>query len=361
MKRETLMTRKHRQTWTIRRQLRGLVDEAALSLVPTPPFPSNLMVELSNACNHACIFCANPKMTRTRRRIDSELLGSILVQARKLGTTKVGFYTTGDPFAHTGLEDFIGQAKDLDYEYTYISTNGSLATPERITAAVDAGLDSAKFSINAGSRQTYRLIHGRDDWDTVVANLRFLLAYREKLRRELRVGITYVVTDQNRHECEDFRIRFGPLVDDICFSECGHQSGYMHENGDSVAAECTAIPEKTPCWMLFSRAHVTCEGYLTLCCVDYQNYLAVADLNGVGLKEAWESALFKEMRKRHLRNDVKGTLCWNCIHDGNGPVEPLDPCLATRFAFSTASGENLERQHRRLAEFAGAEAVPSPY
>ena len=30
-----------------------------------PPFPkTNFLVELSNACNHACIFCAHQKMQR---------------------------------------------------------------------------------------------------------------------------------------------------------------------------------------------------------------------------------------------------------------------------------------------------------
>lgn len=43
----------------------------------------------------------------------------------------------------------------------------------------------------------------------------------------------------------------------------------------------------------------TCEGYLTLCCVDYQNYLAVADLNTESLNEAWNNAYARELRRKN--------------------------------------------------------------
>ena len=35
-----------------------------------PPFPkTNFLMELSNACNHECIFCAHQKMQRKMMRI----------------------------------------------------------------------------------------------------------------------------------------------------------------------------------------------------------------------------------------------------------------------------------------------------
>ena len=37
-----------------------------------------------------------------------------------------------------------------------------------------------------------------------------------------------------------------------------------------------------------------CEGYLTACCVDYQNYLTIADLNLVSIGDAWKSKAFRE-------------------------------------------------------------------
>ena len=47
------------------------------------------------------------------------------------------------------LPDYIAEAKRIGYSYVYLTSNGSLATPEKAKAALDAGLDSIKFSINA--------------------------------------------------------------------------------------------------------------------------------------------------------------------------------------------------------------------
>jgi len=69
-------------------------------LVVDPPMPKNMMVELSNACNHACVFCPNPHMQRGVGRINRALLIEIMSDAVRNGVTEIGFYTTGDPFIH---------------------------------------------------------------------------------------------------------------------------------------------------------------------------------------------------------------------------------------------------------------------
>lgn len=350
------MSRPPQSAWSLDGRLQLLKDHARQAQSAhgaRPPFPRNIMIELSNACNHACVFCANPKMTRPRQTIDEELVRSLLEQARTLGAREVGFYTTGDPFVHKNLAAFVGEAKRLGYTYTYLSTNGALATPERSARVLAAGLDSLKFSINAGTRESYRAIHGRDDWEAVVGNLRFVADYRKQLGRAFKLAITYVVIDQNRHECDGFSRVFAPLVDDIHFLECDLQQGNMPENSEFLARESTATPMTAPCFMPFSRAHITCEGYLTLCCVDYQNYLAVADLKTTTLIDAWYAPPFVAMRERHLRDELAGTLCWNCIHQQTRPITPLRPELATPVDFSASARINLDKQRSRLPQPGG--------
>ena len=87
-----------------------------VSLSSQPPFPKNILVELSNACNHKCVFCTNPKMTRARSMLDGELLREILEQGYDLGSREVGFYATGEPLVHKGLADFISIAREIGYE-----------------------------------------------------------------------------------------------------------------------------------------------------------------------------------------------------------------------------------------------------
>ena len=104
-----------------------------------PPFPkTNFLMELSSACNHACIFCAHNKMQRKVSKMDKAKGFDILQQAYDLGTREVGFYATGEPFLIPELPEYIAEAKRIGYTYVYLTSNGSLATPERIRAVIDA-------------------------------------------------------------------------------------------------------------------------------------------------------------------------------------------------------------------------------
>lgn len=296
-------------------------------LVPVPSFPKVMLIEVTNACNHACSFCANKEMTRKRGSIDLSLLDSILVQSYRLGTREVGFYSTGEPFLYKHIDAAVRRAKEIGMEYVYVTTNGALLDEKRIKRSIESGLDSIKFSINAATRETYKVVHGHDDFYKVVRNIKFIKEYRDRHDIPLKIGISYVLSDENRNERELAARMFANLADDVGFYERANQGGYMNQN---VGSQSSA---KAPCALPFNRFHVTYEGYFTLCCVDFQNYLAVADLNSASLSEAWSSPLAVEMRVRHVRSELSGTLCHNCTQRTNDDIKPLVPRFATEFCF----------------------------
>lgn len=308
-----------------------------------PPYPSNMLVELTNACNHRCVFCTNRKMTRKIRQIDEDLLYRVLSEAHSLGTTDVGFYATGEPFASRNLEKYVAEAKGIGFKYVYITTNGGMATPERLKSVIDAGLDSIKFSINAGTAETYKRIHGKDDFDRVMNNLQFASKYRDELTRPLKIYVSHIATRQTQAELDILSEKIRHYVDDIIANNVSNQGGWMFEvNGLLTINSPQELIFKPPCSMIFNRFHITCEGYLTACCVDYQNYLVTADLNKVSLKEAWYSNVFIDLRQRHLENRLEETLCYNCLYNCYTSVVPLMPEYATIYDPDTFSSvENI--------------------
>ena len=112
----------------------------------------------------------------------------------KLGLEEVGLYTTGEPFLTKNIHEYIRIAKDAGVKYVYITTNGSLATEDKLVKAITAGLDSIKFSVNAGSRETYKLTHGSDDFDKVIENIMFVSNYRKSNNIDLKLMVSCVVT-----------------------------------------------------------------------------------------------------------------------------------------------------------------------
>lgn len=294
-----------------------------------PPFPTtNFLLELSNACNHRCLFCAHQKMRRKVGRMTPEMVESVLRQAYELGTREVGMYATGEPFIVPELPRYIKLAKDIGYTYVYLTSNGALATPERIRAVVDAGMDSIKFSINAPERELYRFIHGHDDFDKVFRHLEYLNRYRKESGRNFKIYITGILTRYTEHTREDYFKVFGGRADQIVFKDVYNQGGYMPEV--EYLLKCTYDTEQTRrCNLPFDAVCVTCEGYLSVENADYENMLIVADLNKVSLKEGWYGEKMKEVRRMFLDDRLEGAVCHGCVHHCQSPAEPLMPEYAT--------------------------------
>jgi hypothetical protein len=150
-----------------------------------------------------------------------------------------------------------------------------------------------------------------------------------------------------------------PLVDDILFQTIHNQSGQMNTTEEVLRPDNQAADFKQDaiCKMPFNRLHVSCEGYLTLCCVDYQNYLALADLNTVSLRVAWNSPLFQDMRRRHIEKKLVGTLCGNCWQRRRDRVSPLVPKLATELQYPDFYHEVATVTEDRLGGESGSRAA----
>lgn len=293
------------------------------------PFPKNSLVEISNGCNHACIFCTNPRMERKKGFLNLDVYEKFIVDGVSLGLEEVGLYTTGEPFLVKKLDDYIRIAKNNGIRYVYITTNGALATPDKLVAAIESGLDSIKFSVNAGSRDTYKLVHGSDDFDTVINNIKFLSNYRTENNIDIKLMASCVVTKfvEERDEKDKLKSAILPYVDDLAFwgvsGQMGQSLDQLHMIASSMTGKMPELGSAKPCTMLWNRLHVSCEGYLTLCCVDYENALTYADLNDSSLKTSWNNSIIQKMRERHQTQELGGTLCQNCLYGTRTEVYPL--------------------------------------
>lgn len=319
----------------IRESIKGcFLSEISKDESLTCNIPKNMLMEVTNFCNHSCLFCANSKCTKPRGFIDSNLAKKILKDAYMLGTREVGFYGTGEPLLNRELESHISYAKELGYEYTYITTNGALLTEERAKSLLEAGIDSIKFSINASNREDYYLIHGKDDFDTVIENLVCVDSMRKRLNKKVALYVSHIATRYTDKDQGPLKEKILKYVDDILFLDCRNIAGCMaNEIKDylSVDEKMGLHPQNGVCPLIFKKFHVTYEGYLTMCCADFQNYLVIADLSKENLGDAWNNEHACSLRKKHLSHNLEGTLCFNCVYDCAESIEPIRRELATEY------------------------------
>jgi hypothetical protein len=76
---------------------------------------------------------------------------------------------------------------------------------------------------------------------------------------------------------------------------------------------------------------VTCEGYVTACCADFQNFFVYADLNKESIKEAWHNETITRLREEHINRRIKGTPCETCVGGKQIKWKPLLEEYATSF------------------------------
>lgn len=305
-------------------------DTTAFSLRPQYPV-NDLRIELSNICNHQCLFCANRKMTRKKGYIDEKFLKRILQQAYDEGFRGVGLYATGEPFMSKNLSQYVSWTKSMGYEYVYITSNGGVEF-ERIKEAIDAGLDSIKFSINGTDRNNYELIHGKDDFDQVIGNLKRTFEYKKSLIRKLNVFVSIAVTRFTEDSVERFIKEYKPYCDDIITATAIDMGGYVPEvNKYLKSGRHTEFHSgmSVPCNSLWNTFFITWEGYATACCADFQNYFIYADLNKESIREAWTNHIITELRRRHLEGNIENLPCKMCVQGIKDAWKPLKAEYAT--------------------------------
>lgn len=310
-------------------------NNANYDLCPTDFSNIDFHLELSNVCNHECLFCPHSKMKRKTHHMDEKLAFRLIEEAGQLGIKKMSFNMNNEPFVTKDLHKYIRKAKEEGIEYTYFNTNGALASPDKLMACFDAGLDSLKFSINAGSRETYKKLHGRDDFDKVIENLKFAYRYCKENHPTARVISSFIVTKYTKDEMNSHYENIKEYVDDFALFYAQTFMGNMVDEIKELRVEFeTELPHTeqyvvtAPCNLLWTSINVSCEGYLTLCCTDVDNNLVIEDLNTKSIKEAWHSERMQEMRRKHLDNNLQGTLCQRCIkNDSAEEYKPLDKKL----------------------------------
>ncbi len=291
------------------------------------PFPSNALIELSNACNHLCVFCNNPRMKRKVNTLEKKIYSKFLKQATSKGLREVGLYATGEPFLVKDITWYIKEAKNYDIKRVYLTTNGSLANLEKIKEAHENGLDSIKFSINSATKENYKIIHGKDDFEKVQKNLKDIYNWKIKEKKNILLLGSFIYTKRTEHEIPLYKKIFSKYFEDIKIFPAGSQGGRINNIIEKISTD--NIHRKTesikPCEMIWNRFHLTCEGYLTACCIDYELDLVYEDFGKSlnTLEKIWNNSLIKKLRKKHIEKKLDRSVCKNCLTGSSEKYDKL--------------------------------------
>jgi len=284
-----------------------------------PPFPDAIKIEITGRCNYKCSFCAQSKNLRSIGDMDRNFLYRILWEAKSIGVKEIGLFLLGESFLVKDLPEYIKYAKEVvGIEYVFITTNGYLCTPDRLIPVIKAGLDSLKFSMNAGEKERYKKMHGVDGFNKVINNIKWLHGYlKENNITSLRTCVSSIFTEELKEELDKLKEEISPYVDDHyylpLYNQAGHVGGEDYTKIIGNPGRLDNMVPSIPCWALFNGAKITWDGWLTACYFDHDNRFNIADLNKVSLMEAWHHPKIVEARKNHLENNFENSICSHCV------------------------------------------------
>ncbi|MFH1849551.1 MAG: radical SAM protein [archaeon] len=337
--------------------------------------PALAQFEITNNCNHNCIFCYHhsPLLKREddpywkthkfnreyvkrtqewrNKRIDPQLVKSYIDEMAGAGTTYVQFAGGGEPMTHPEIMDMIRYVKKKGLTLQIFS-NSALITPQRMKLMHKWGVDVIETNISAVTKETYAKVHpGReDDFALVKNNLKALMSMKQNATDKPEIRIMNTITNLNAHEIDimpQFAHEHGAssvylgllqtteitehlLPQDIPMvsSKIGSALSYLKKHPltnnfrqylELIKNEKTRdgshsmdIYDRTGCFIGYLEIQVHVDNKVAPCCL----HPTILDIKGRSFAEVWNSDEYQRFRDRLQETFIskanKELLCRGC-------------------------------------------------
>jgi MoaA/NifB/PqqE/SkfB family radical SAM enzyme len=214
--------------------------------------------------------------------------------------------------------------KELGFPYVFLTSNASLATPDVVKQIMEAGLDSLKWSVNAADVVQFQSVMGVSEryYYKALENIKAAKEVRDINGYSCGLYASSIQYDGDQHDKMQLVVDdITPYVDEHYWlplysmgslaTQREEELGYRPTAGNQ--GRLGALREPLPCWSAFTEGHVTASGGLSACCFDADSRWQMGDLYQDSFMDAWNSDAFVALREAHLKRDVTGTVCEECV------------------------------------------------
>jgi radical SAM protein with 4Fe4S-binding SPASM domain len=266
-----------------------------------PRLPDIVQIESTNLCNAKCVFCPRDEMHRRQGVMDMDLYRKIVDECAALGITHVRVHNYGEPFLDKQLVEKVRYAKTRGIAEVGMISNGSLITEDIARGLIDAGLDAINISIDASGKDTFERTRVHLEYDTVITNIRRLVALRNAAgRKRPRLILSFVRQDNSADE-QAFIQEWRQVADKIHITDLHNWAGTLHAKSDV----------QYPCYRLWLTFTVLWDGRVSLCCADFDGRHVLGDLRTQTMAQVWNSPMYRSVRRQHLESGGP-EICRSC-------------------------------------------------
>lgn len=190
--------------------------------------PTEVTVELTNACNLRCEYCYAGSGERYPDELSTSEWKQVLQQLSTLRVFGV-FFGGGEPMIHPDFFELVQFAQDAGLD-TWVSTNGTLIDQRAARKLASSGLKPVQVSVDGASDGTHNSIRGQP-WA-----FRRTVEGMENLRKEgVPFQVSMTVTQRNIDEIEDLVALVAPLGANAVFLSSARPSVSAGTKQDDIA------------------------------------------------------------------------------------------------------------------------------
>ena len=289
--------------------------------VEVPPGPPRVQIQTQAGCNGRCVFCPNEGTIQARLaqgKMSADLFHKIVDELGQTPPRRVGLYLMNEPLIDKRLADFVRYVTDrIPTTKTQIITNGTLLTPERAEALLDAGIQQIKVSLQSIHSETNRQIMGFD-CEEVIENcfaLQKLLERRRAnhARASARVDfrVSMIVTRLNMDEIDGTRAFWRKHGIRLVTSALENRGGNI---ADAAELNPHEMKSRSDCTRPCRDFMILYNGDVALCCVDWYRTAIMGNVARQTIREVWHGPRFQHVRQalRDGASDQLPRICRDC-------------------------------------------------
>lgn len=269
------------------------------SQLASSPFPPQVIIETTAACNLQCAHCGHATMRRPKGHMPMGLYKRIVDEIAETAPATEVWPT------------FYGEAFLLDYRLFYmlryarqrgltnlvLNTNGTRITDEVAEWLLNSGLRIIMFSLDGFTAPTFEAIRCGADRDAVFANIERLLAMKARHAGPTPiVEVQYSMMEGNEHEVEPFKAYWLSRGADVKVREKMTWAGRVDAPNLHQDLHRIACP-----WAVRTCA-IHWNGDMVACAVDYEGQFVAGNVRNASVADLWQHQ-HRSLEQLHLSHD----------------------------------------------------------
>ncbi|MDH5638850.1 MAG: radical SAM protein [Nitrospinota bacterium] len=283
-------------------------------------FPSQVIVDITEACNLACVHCPHSTFKASKhfanRNLEYELNEKIVdeVRANSNGAVQfVRYASEGESLIHPKAYEMIQYAVENSGTLVTLTTNGTILNEKKLQPILDAGINLIDFSVDALSPEVYSQIRRGGELERTQENIFKTMRMIKSSNSKTLIAISFIEQPENAHEATEFQRFWKEKGADFVYIRRLHSAaGAINDMAEAMRKNNESVKRK-PCLYPWERIVLNPRGFLAFCPADWTHGSTMTDYRSTTIKESWQGEFYRNLRKAHLSNSFENhSFCGQC-------------------------------------------------